>query len=83
MAEAILQQLGRRMRALRERAGISQEKLGLLSGLHRTYVGAIERGERNPSVLSLQKIAEALHVSVVSLTVLDFTSHSRTYTYQA
>lgn len=67
MADEILDRLGNRIRKLREQAGISQERLGLLSGLHRTYVGAIERGERNPSVLSLQKIADALNVTVKDL----------------
>lgn len=66
-ADTILSRLGVRIRKLREQAGISQETFGLLSGLHRTYIGAIERGERNPSVLSLEKIANALKVSVRDL----------------
>ena len=56
MPENILLRLGVRIRSLREHAKISQEELGHLSGLHRTYVGVIERGERNPSVLSLRKL---------------------------
>ncbi len=67
MPENILRRLGSRIRFLRESDKISQEELGHLSGLHRTYVGAIERGERNPSVLSLKKIADALHVTVKEL----------------
>jgi len=67
MGEEILRRLGARIRKLREQANISQEALGQISGLHRTYIGAIERGERNPSVLSLQKIAKALNVSVGAL----------------
>lgn len=67
MKEDILRRLGLRIRLLREQAKISQEALGQLSGLHRTYVGAIERGERNPSVLSLKKIADALRVTVGDL----------------
>jgi len=59
--------MGSRVRTLREKAGISQEALGHLSGLHRTYVGAIERGERNPSVLSLKKIADALKIKLGEL----------------
>ena len=67
MNDDVLIRLGRRIRKLREQAGISQENLGFLSGLHRTYVGAIERGERNPSVLSLKKIADALKVGLGDL----------------
>lgn len=59
--------LGRAIRELRSRAGISQEDLGERCDLHRTYVGGIERGERNPSFANLLKIAGALGVSVVEL----------------
>jgi transcriptional regulator with XRE-family HTH domain len=67
MSEEILQRLGLRIRRLREKANISQEALGQIAGLHRTYIGAIERGERNPSVLSLKKIADALKVTLGDL----------------
>jgi transcriptional regulator with XRE-family HTH domain len=67
MTDDVLRQLGTRIRNLRVHANISQETLGYLSKLHRTYVGAIERGERNPSVLSLKKIADALHVTLRDL----------------
>lgn len=59
--------LGRAIRELRGRAGISQEDLGDRCDLHRTYIGGIERGERNPSFTNLLKIAQALGVSVVEL----------------
>lgn len=52
--------LGRAIRNARGRRGISQEELASLSGLHRTYVGGIERGERNPSYTNILRIAEAL-----------------------
>ncbi len=52
--------LGRSIRRSRSRRGISQEELASLSGLHRTYVGGIERGERNPSYTNIVRIAEAL-----------------------
>jgi transcriptional regulator with XRE-family HTH domain len=67
MNEDILRRLGLRIRKLRQQANISQEGLGQISGLHRTYIGAIERGERNPSVLSLKKIADSLKVTVGDL----------------
>lgn len=53
---------GLAIRELRSVRGISQEQLGHDSGLHRTYVGGIERGERNPSLANILKIAEALGV---------------------
>ncbi len=52
--------LGRAIRQARGRRGISQEELATRSGLHRTYVGGIERGERNPSFTNIVRIAEAL-----------------------
>jgi transcriptional regulator with XRE-family HTH domain len=67
MTDDVLRRLGIRIRALREQSNISQEALGHLAKLHRTYVGAIERGERNPSVLSLKKIADALKVKMGDL----------------
>jgi len=53
---------GERLRDIRKAKGISQEKLGDLSGLHRTYIGAIERGEQNVSVDNIAKIAKALKI---------------------
>lgn len=54
---------GKTVRQLREKQGISQEALADLSELHRTYVGGIERGERNIGLLNLLRIAKALNVA--------------------
>lgn len=54
---------GHRVRALRERAGISQETLASRAGIHRTYMGGVERGERNVSLKNILRIAEALGVA--------------------
>ena len=48
------------MRDVRQRKGLSQEKLGELAGLHRTFVSMIERGERNVTIATVEKLAEAL-----------------------
>ena len=55
--------LGRAIRRLRSDRAISQEELGFRSGMHRTYVGGIERGERNPSYTNIRRLARALEVS--------------------
>ena len=58
---------GRRVRALRTERGFSQEELAHRAGLHYTYVGGIERGERNPALINIGRIATALGVSVADL----------------
>lgn len=58
---------GRQVKRYRKKRGISQEELASLSELHRTYVGAIERGERNVSLNNVEKIASSLDVLVVDL----------------
>jgi len=55
--------LGQVMRAFRQRRDLSQEELGDRAGVHRTYVGQVERGERNPSFESLDRLLRALGVS--------------------
>lgn len=57
-----LKALGARMRALRTTAGMTQEALAHAAGLHWTYVGQVERGERNLTYLNLLKLARALGV---------------------
>lgn len=62
------QKLGKRVRDLRKAKGWTQEKLEEHSGMDRTYISDIERGVRNPSVKSLEKLAKALKVRVSDLT---------------
>ena len=58
--KAFLLEIGNRIRDLRIEADLSQEKLAFESELDRTYIGSVERGERNISVINLRKIAKAL-----------------------
>lgn len=60
-------QFGKRLRELRKKAGLSQEELGFRAGLHRTYIGAIERAEQNVSVDNIHKLARALKISTDKL----------------
>lgn len=62
-----LEQFAKRVRILREEQGISQEKLAARSGLHRTYIGMVERLERNPSLICIHKIAKGLGINVKDL----------------
>lgn len=65
--EAIKAAFGQRVRKLRAEKGLSQEALALACELDRTYIGGIERGERNVSLINIQKIAAALGVPVKEL----------------
>lgn len=60
--------LGVRVRELRNKLGWSQEELADHSGLHRTYIGMVERGERNITLLNLLEIARALQVKLSEIT---------------
>ncbi len=51
---------GRRLKKLRGNQGYSQERLADIAGLHRTYIGGVERGERNVSLVNIWRIADAL-----------------------
>lgn len=65
--EKIQQQFGARLRELRKSKGLSQEALALASELDRTYIGSVERGERNISLLNIYKIASALRIPAKDL----------------
>lgn len=60
----LLQNFANKVRLYRVKAGISQEKLAEYSGLHRTYIGSIERLEKIPSLLTVLKIAKALKINI-------------------
>lgn len=65
--EAWLRAIGQAIRARREALGISQEELGYRSGLHRTYVSDLERGKRNPTLVTLLSLMTELGGQVSEL----------------
>ena len=62
-----LQRVGDRIRRQREARGLTQEQLALSCGLHRTFIGSVERGERNVAILNLRKIAQVLRITLGEL----------------
>jgi transcriptional regulator with XRE-family HTH domain len=65
--QQFLSSFGKRLSTIRKRKGITQEKLADLIEVHRTYIGFIEQGKRNPSISNVYKIAKALKVSLKEL----------------
>ena len=59
--------VGQRIRHYRTAQGLSQEKLAELAGCHPTYIGQVERGEKNATIESIEKIAVALQISLSEL----------------
>jgi len=59
--------IGDNIRLIRQKSGLSQEQLALLSNMNTSYIGQIERGEKNPTVRTLEKIADALEISITDL----------------
>ena len=64
------QSIGAKIRREREKLGLSQEQLGAIAKVHRTYVGMVERGEKNITIHNLSRFAEALKMQVREL--IDF-----------
>jgi transcriptional regulator with XRE-family HTH domain len=65
--EDVRRRFGRAVRERRKKRGLSQEEFADLCGLHRTYMGGVERGERNISLINIERIARALDISLVRL----------------
>jgi len=66
----MLLRFGRKVRMERDRRKLSQEKLATMAGVHRTYIGMIERGEKNITLLNIEKIAMAFDLTLKQL--MDF-----------
>jgi len=71
MKNNINEEVGFNIRRIREERGLSQEELANLAGLHRAYIGQIERGEKNIGLKNLEKIAKALCIDIRVLVDLD------------
>ena len=67
MKKQILVKFGQKVRQERERQGLSQEELAVKAKVHRTYIGMIERAEKNITLVNIEKIAKALDLSIKQL----------------
>lgn len=67
MSKTILEKFGQRVREERLKQNLSQEELAAKAGVHRTYIGMIERAEKNITLLNIEKISKALGVNISKL----------------
>ncbi len=65
--EPILKIFGDKVRSIRMQKGMSQEQLAALANMHRTYIGMIERAEKNITLINIEKIAKALEINIKEL----------------
>ncbi len=78
--EALIKEFGLRIKQLRTEKNISQEKLSFSTGFHRTYIGMIERGERNISLSNMAVFAKIFEINISQL--LDFSSINKNHTFK-
>jgi transcriptional regulator with XRE-family HTH domain len=78
--DELLNEFGARIRQLRSEKKWSQEKLSFATGFHRTYIGMIERGERNISLLNIAAFAKVFELNLADL--LDFRSINPAHSYK-
>lgn len=67
MSKNILTLFGTRIKELRLEKGLTQEQFAIKCGLHKNYIGMIERGERNPSLINIEVISKGLKISISDL----------------
>lgn len=78
--EQIIREFGQRIKQLRNEKNLSQEKLSFLTGFHRTYIGMIERGERNISLINISVFARVFEMTISEL--LDFSIVNPNHSYK-
>jgi transcriptional regulator with XRE-family HTH domain len=78
--EFLLKEFGDRVKQLRLQKNISQEKLSFLTGFHRTYIGMIERGERNISLSNIAVFAKVFEITISELLDLKTINTNHNYT---
>jgi len=67
MKKKILIKFGNKVRQERMKQGLSQERLAIKAGVHRTYIGMVERAEKNITLLNIEKITKALNTKITDL----------------
>ena len=77
--EFLLKEFGERVKQLRLQKNISQEKLSFLTGFHRTYIGMIERGERNISISNMAVFAKVFELNISELIDLKIINPNHSY----
>lgn len=71
MNSHLLKLFGQRIRQLRTIKKLSQEQLAIMADLHRTYIGMIERGEKNITLLNIEKLSNALSIEMKDLFIFE------------
>ena len=79
--EILLKEFGSRIKQLRLQRQISQEKLSFFTGFHRTYIGMIERGERNISLSNMAVFAKIFEINLSELLNLNHVNPNHSYNY--
>lgn len=83
MRSHILELFGQRVREQRQKLGLSQEKLAEKAGVHRTYIGMVERAEKNITLTNIEKIAKVLEVEIrLQLNLVNLSNQSGKIQYQ-
>jgi transcriptional regulator with XRE-family HTH domain len=67
MNGSVLEKFGQQLKKLRTEKGLTQEQFAKKCGLHKNYIGMVERGERNPSLINIEIISKGLKISLSDL----------------